>query len=93
MYVEGVSEPAARSATGTMRRALTDRLLRMGGELGLFGEEIEPKSGQQLGNYPQAFTHLALINAVNHVIADEIRANDWEGQTAVFSQMRGKGRG
>jgi alpha,alpha-trehalase len=68
-------------------RALTDRLLRMGGELGLFAEEIEPLSGQQLGNFPQAFTHLALINAVNHVIADEMRA-DGDGQTAVFTQMR-----
>ena len=74
-------------------RALCDRLLRTGGELGLFAEEIEPASGQQLGNYPQAFTHLALINAVNHVIADEIRENDWEGQSAVFSEMRGGGGG
>jgi GH15 family glucan-1,4-alpha-glucosidase len=68
-------------------RALTDRLLRMSGALGLYGEEIEPLSGQQLGNFPQAFTHLALINAVNHVIADEMRTAE-DGQTAVFTQMR-----
>ena len=30
-----------------------------------------PTSGRHLGNYPQAFTHLALINAVLHVIGDE----------------------
>jgi GH15 family glucan-1,4-alpha-glucosidase len=30
-----------------------------------------PRSGRHLGNFPQAFTHLALINAVTHVIRDE----------------------
>ena len=43
----------------------------MGGALDLYAEEIEPVSGRQLGNFPQAFTHLALINAVSQVIADE----------------------
>ncbi|MGW0073024.1 glycoside hydrolase family 15 protein, partial [Streptosporangium sandarakinum] len=41
--------------------------------LGLYAEEIDPYSGRHLGNYPQAFTHLALINAVIHIIRAERR--------------------
>jgi alpha,alpha-trehalase len=51
--------------------ALCERLLRHASPLGLYGEELDPSSGRHLGNYPQAFTHLALINAVMHVIAAE----------------------
>ena len=42
---------------------------RYSSPLGLYAEELEASSGRHLGNYPQAFTHLALINAVTHVIA------------------------
>jgi GH15 family glucan-1,4-alpha-glucosidase len=38
-------------------------LLRFAGPLGLFAEEVDPESGAQLGNYPQAFTHIGLINS------------------------------
>jgi GH15 family glucan-1,4-alpha-glucosidase len=53
-------------------RALCEKLLSYASSLQLYAEEIDPKSGRHLGNFPQAFTHLALINAVMHVIrADE----------------------
>ena len=53
-------------------RALCERMLSLASPLGLYGEEIEAVSLRHLGNFPQAFTHLALINAVQHVIADEL---------------------
>ena len=49
-------------------RALCEKLLSYASPLMLYAEEIDPKSGRHLGNFPQAFTHLALINAVMHVI-------------------------
>jgi GH15 family glucan-1,4-alpha-glucosidase len=49
-------------------RRLCERLLGYSSELGLYAEELEASSGRHLGNYPQAFTHLALINAVTHVV-------------------------
>jgi GH15 family glucan-1,4-alpha-glucosidase len=52
-------------------RALCAKLLSFAGPLELYAEEIDPTTGEQLGNFPQAFTHLALINAVLHVIANE----------------------
>jgi GH15 family glucan-1,4-alpha-glucosidase len=55
-------------------RRLCERLLSAASPLGLYGEEIDPESGRHLGNFPQAFTHLALINAVMHVIEAERRA-------------------
>jgi len=69
-------------------RVLCERVLGYAGPLNLYAEEIAPQSGIQLGNFPQAFTHLALINAVSHVIVDELAAPDREGQSAVFSEMR-----
>ena len=55
---------------GETRRArdMCDKLLSYASPLGLYAEEIDPRSGRHLGNFPQAFTHLALINAVMHVI-------------------------
>ena len=58
---------------GERRRAhaLLERLLALASPLDLYAEELDPTSGRHLGNFPQAFTHLALINAVMHVIRDE----------------------
>lgn len=58
---------------GEIARAkrLCERLLGFASPLKLYAEEIEPSTGHHLGNFPQAFTHLALINAVVHVIRAE----------------------
>jgi alpha,alpha-trehalase len=56
-------------------RARCEKVLCHASPLYLFAEEIDARSGRHLGNFPQAFTHLALINAVMHVIqADEVLA-------------------
>jgi GH15 family glucan-1,4-alpha-glucosidase len=64
---------SALSAIGEHRRArqLCEKLLSYASPLELYAEEIDGRTGRQLGNFPQAFTHLALINAVMHVIRTE----------------------
>jgi GH15 family glucan-1,4-alpha-glucosidase len=52
-------------------RDLCEKVLSYASPLLLYAEEIDPRSGRHMGNFPQAFTHLALINAVMHVIGDE----------------------
>jgi len=52
-------------------RELCEKLLSYASPLELYAEEIDHRSGRHLGNFPQAFTHLALINAVMHVIRAE----------------------
>jgi len=54
-------------------RVLCERLISYASQLGLYAEEIDARSGRHLGNFPQAFTHLALINAVMHVIRADRR--------------------
>ncbi len=64
---------SALSEIGEAERAaqLCERLLAHASPLGLYAEELEANTGRHLGNFPQAFTHLALINAVLHVISQE----------------------
>jgi alpha,alpha-trehalase len=52
-------------------RGLCEKLLSFASPLQLYAEEIDAASGRHLGNFPQAFTHLALINAVVHIIRAE----------------------
>jgi GH15 family glucan-1,4-alpha-glucosidase len=44
-------------------RALFERLLDLRNDVGLLAEEYDPRAQRQLGNFPQAFSHLALINS------------------------------
>jgi GH15 family glucan-1,4-alpha-glucosidase len=57
-------------------RALCGKLLSSASQLQLYAEEIDPRSGRHLGNFPQAFTHLALIDAVTAVIKEECRLTE-----------------
>jgi alpha,alpha-trehalase len=57
-------------------RALCEKLLSYASPLGLFAEEIDARNGRHLGNFPQAFTHLAQINALVHVIRAEQGMDD-----------------
>jgi GH15 family glucan-1,4-alpha-glucosidase len=74
-------------------RGLCERLLSYASELGLYAEEIDPRTGRHLGNFPQALTHLALINAVMSVVEAErgIRASTWTAGTAATAADQGTG--
>ncbi|GII87867.1 hypothetical protein Ssi03_58570 [Sphaerisporangium siamense] len=65
-------------------RRLCEKLVSFASPLGLYAEEIDPLTGRHLGNFPQAFAHLSLINAVIHLIRAEhgepaARAGDFPG--------------
>jgi len=68
-------------------RMVFEKMLTYANHVGLYAEEIGP-SGEALGNFPQAFTHLALINAVMHVIrADERIAAGMEPLSARVEEI------
>ncbi len=53
----------ARCGRARDARDLFSHILTFANDVGLFAEEIDPESGDALGNYPQAFTHVGLIDA------------------------------
>ena len=57
---------------GQAARDLMERLLRISSPLGLYAEEFDAPTGRHLGNFPQAFSHLALIEAAARIIVPEM---------------------
>jgi GH15 family glucan-1,4-alpha-glucosidase len=55
--------------------ALFQRLLRSANRVGLFSEDVDPKSGRLLGNFPQAYTHVGLVHAAM-TIGELLEARD-----------------
>ncbi len=55
-------------------RDLMEKLLRVASPLGLYAEEFDTSTARHLGNFPQAFSHLALIEAGGRIILDEMTA-------------------
>jgi alpha,alpha-trehalase len=52
-------------------RDLMERLLRIASPLGLFAEEFDADTGRHLGNFSQAFSHLALVNAAMRLVVED----------------------
>jgi GH15 family glucan-1,4-alpha-glucosidase len=64
---------SALAIVGEMQRArdLMERLVKAASPLGLFAEELDVETGRHLGNFPQAFSHLALVDAAARIIVAE----------------------
>ncbi|MBS1678211.1 MAG: glycoside hydrolase family 15 protein [Actinobacteria bacterium] len=64
---------SALAIVGEEQRArdLMERLLRVSSPLGLYAEELDTETGRHLGNFPQAFSHLALIEAAARIVLAE----------------------
>jgi alpha,alpha-trehalase len=84
---------SALAIVGEWQRArdLMERLLRVASPLGLYAEEFDPDTGRHLGNFPQAFSHLALIEAAARIIVAEL-VQEFRGSSS-FSGPSGGGAG
>ncbi len=71
----GVDELVPADGETERARVLCQKLLSFAGPLQLYAEEIDVTTGQHLGNFPQAFTHLALIEAVSMLIQSDHGGN------------------
>jgi GH15 family glucan-1,4-alpha-glucosidase len=61
-------------------REIFENIVKHAGELGLLSEEIDPSSGELVGNYPQAFTHLALIRSAVNLAEAEAKGRRGAGR-------------
>jgi GH15 family glucan-1,4-alpha-glucosidase len=57
-------------------QALFVRLLSYANDLGLLAEEYDPRAGRQLGNFPQAFSHVSLINTAHALSEVSVGASE-----------------
>lgn len=67
-------EYLARSGRRAAAARAFERVLACASDVGLFAEEIDPETGAALGNFPQAFTHIGLVNAALALASEEERA-------------------
>jgi alpha,alpha-trehalase len=67
---------SALAIVGELQRArdLMEKLLRIASPLGLYAEEFDADTGRHLGNFPQAFSHLALMEAAARIVVPELLA-------------------
>jgi GH15 family glucan-1,4-alpha-glucosidase len=75
-------------------RRLLDRLIGLRNDLGLLSEEYDPVAGRLVGNFPQAFSHVSLVNSASKIAGEEKpSASHVMAGLAQRAMARGKGRG
>ncbi len=67
--------------------ALLGRLLGLANDVGLFAEEVDTATGEQLGNTPQAFTHMALVASCAHLAAARRGALPDDGEPHAYAEL------
>jgi len=77
---------------GKLREAegLLNQLIKRGNHLGLYSEEIDPETGQALGNFPQAYTHMGLITASVHLEEARRKSGLIRYAKAISSKISGR---
>jgi GH15 family glucan-1,4-alpha-glucosidase len=69
-----LADNLAMMGRGKEARSIFERLLALRNDVGLLAEEFDPSSRRQLGNFPQAFSHVALVNTANYLSEDSMPA-------------------
>jgi GH15 family glucan-1,4-alpha-glucosidase len=62
-------------------RAMFERVLALRNDVGLLAEEYDPRAKQQMGNYPQAFSHVALVNTALNLTRSDGPAEERAGES------------
>jgi GH15 family glucan-1,4-alpha-glucosidase len=60
-------------------QAMFDRIAGLANDVGLLSEEYDPQSRRLLGNFPQAFSHIALVNTAHNLVLEEKPAEQRAG--------------
>ena len=75
------SQASKLAASSAGSAALFERLLSLRNDVGLLAEEYDPRGKRQLGNFPQAFSHVGLVNAAHNLIATQGPAEERANRT------------
>ena len=62
-------------------RAMFERVLALRNDVGLLAEEYDPRTKRQMGNFPQAFSHVALVNTALNLTRSEGPAEERSGES------------